>query len=607
MELKPKNNQNTNQATQTAGQTNMNSNFTAVNSNLEEFEHAFGHVHLNDRAAVFCNLIDQKIKESPNSTHLKAYGVYRIGRLCTAHGSAVAISKYDQQTDKTVVSVIYFENDESLILSADSKGVETYDSTISRIDASFSNAVIEQLANEHGIHNAVYQTANIVPSDINLTTVEQALGIMSQLLISTFGRRRGTYGSMVVDATENFVTNVTSFSEDAVQDPNGLPQRADLGIKLTNTKTQKDTTVLTLTTDNEVRQYNSTSLAYVNMRYTGLQEDQVNRGADAKLNQITAELVVTLSNSPAHSAMERQLFMLGSWARIAQQGAWRGPFIDRLGSDRKLGDVARHMRWCRDTSKVDFGQFDKTAGGKDLFLDTFVHDTAAIVMSHRIGNGIGGLSSVFADLCEPATAAKALENLVALLDGMFPAIKSSDGKQIHRPKFSNVLMDSFGTNNISVTMFINNMVPTISGSYKGSNGPRSLDDMDLIKVCTYFGDKFTDVKAYVETASLQNRFTDPKQTRIRLMKFADEIYGGNTPRYTGEAVHIILNPIFLEVLANEINQRARHHMNGASNYVKEENSLFLAGNNTSYVVKGVGRGNTSSEYGTTSINGGSIF
>lgn len=572
-------------------------------SALNDFELAFGHVSLTDRAARFVTLVEEMAVKMPN---LKNYGVYRIPRLCTGHGSAVAVTKYDQPTDKTVVSVIYFENNESMILSVDNKGQETYDSTINRIDSSFSEAVIEHMI-EKGVTNPHYMAANIVPADIALNSAEEAVNIMGQLLISTFSRRRGSFGHLVVDRTQQFNSSLTSFDEDAVQDPNGLPQRADLGIRVQNMPARAQQQSLTLLDDGEARVYEATSLAYVNLRYTGITREEKSKGKEADLRQLTPEVVITLAHTTAHSAFERQLFMLGMWARVAQIGAWRTPLIGRCGADRKFGDVARHLWWGVDTSKINMSEFDKNNDGKSLFLDKFVKQNAAVVISHRVGNGIGGLSSLIADLCEAKTAQNALRQLVTLLDGMFPEITTNGGKQIERPKFTDLLKQTSNSAHIDSSMFVMNMVPSISGSYKGSHGPRSLDDMDFVKVCTYFGDKFADVRAYADMVSMTNRHTDHKETRIRLMKYADEIYGGNSPRFTGEAIHIVLNPKFLALLWGEITARNGAMLNGASAYVKEESSLFVLDGNVDYTVAPTSRGPATNDYGTTSINADSIF
>lgn len=561
-------------------------------------ETGFGWVQASDRASKFVALVDEAAK---TNEMLKRFPVVRIDSLCSQHGSAVAVVLYYKETDFHVVNVIYFENNESLLLSVDDKQKEQYISTVGLIDESFSAAIKKEVA-EAGYHNPMYLSANIVPADVIVDTFDKANNIMRQLIASTLGRKAGLLDKLVLESKQVFSVNVNTFTEDSVLDPNGLPQRADFGLRVINTVKGSDSNTPVLTNNSAVRPDESISVAYAGLRYVGYRQQNVVAGQVPDLQQIAGEVNVTLTNTGGRAPMERQMFILAMWGKIAAQGAWRGPLLDSLSSKRKLSAVARHLYWGQDTSKIDMSAFDKDRTAQNMFLDKFCKPSAALVLTHRIGNGLGGLSGLFADMLSKSTQTGALSDLVKLLDSMMPAVYS--GEQLVRAKFTDILKANLNTSALQANHFVAAMVPTVSGSFKGSSGPRSLDELDLVTVCNYFGDKFKEVKTYVELSSFSARRVDAKEARIALMKFCDEIYGSNSPRYSGEAIQMVLAPTFVSTLISEVSSRCTYSLNGASNYVKEETSLFADNSGVDFTIGNFNNnGNVFGDTGQTSING----
>ncbi|OTE84562.1 hypothetical protein B1K96_38510, partial [Escherichia coli] len=115
------------------------------------------------------------------------------------------------------------------------------------------------------------------------------------------------------------------------------------------------------------------------------------------LKQLQAEIVVSLVDSQTEGAMapyERQLLLLAAFAEIAAIGGWRDLFVKRLNKqDRKFSRVAEYLSWGAD-ARPGVSKIDGSREAIEGCLDMFAPREAALVVSHRAGNGLGGLSTM---------------------------------------------------------------------------------------------------------------------------------------------------------------------------------------------------------------------
>lgn len=535
----------------------------------------------------FVELINKAAETKPQLSRLR-YGV--VDKLTGDYGSAAYVcSDYENMP---LFGIILFERGASL-RPTEVNGHEDYFTITSLANKEVTDTVAAFIKEKYSLSvDPVFVITNTVP---NLHTtemnIERALSILGQITTTIFGRVPGLLGSLKISKNEKFTATVGSMQ--AVSSPidvNGHAARADLGIKLQHVPTNVTSTP-TLLSGNNAQQYpDAAAAAFVNLRYVGPQKNQP-AGAQFDAKQITPEIVMSLMDSSTLNAVapfERQILMLNSATLIASMGGWKDHVKASLDKTRKLSALAQNLIWGPGMETNDIKSLDKPEN-VDVMLNYFCYDTASVVVQHRAGNGIGGLSSLLAEVAQGK--ANAVRQLMNILDNMFP--KTSGGLT-----FSQALSQSFQNSPaISSQHIVSASIPTICGVYRGPKGLASLADMDLLSVATYTGDKRGDFLNYLHAQSYNNRQLTPKQQRIYLMKLAAGMFSANDMVVTGEGIDMVINPVFGNLLQKFTEQAGNFQIFGVNANVAGADTAFYNNSGELFNLSGIGGAAANTDFG----------
>jgi len=559
------------------------------------WDKSFGLVSISSMAGAFCAALDELKKENPNLNQFK-YGV--VESISNSDfGSAAFVA--GQYNGAWLYGLVLFEKGDSFRITTNNN-VESYYTIPSLVNEKVRDAISADLQKNYGMDNLHHMALNTVP-DLGKTMDPQwAIGIMGQMLMGIFGRAPGYLGKLTLGKADRFNLNVAEISSGSVIDANGHAQRADFGILMTHQSQNTDQNEATLLSDGQGKVVPRTKAAgFVNLRFTGVKKEEngvINR------RQMQGEVVVSLMDSQQEGSSvpyERQLLTLAGFADIAARGGWRDIALGKLNkSDRKFSALAQYLVWGTDT-KVDVSKLD---GNKELLksaLEMFCPSQAALVISHRAANGLGGLSTLMAEVAVGSD--NALAQLLSILDGMFPADANGG-------KFRNWLAAALGKpERIVAQHIISAAVPTIAGQYVQDGQKRSYADMDLVSVATHLGDKQADVVRYLHAQSFYNRELDEHQQRLYLLRLSVSMYASRDGRATGESLDMATNPVFAKVLLESVRKHAgTFQLNGVNEYDSASNALFFDEGKTNLTLSGSNNGSALSDFGLN-LGGTSSF
>lgn len=572
-------------SSETAGKTNAPqdsvNNFSV--GTAAEMNMAFEWSSVSSMAGKFVELIREASKENK---YLQNFQVGTVDGLAGEFGSAAYVA--GELRGIPLFGIVFFEKGLSLRVVVNNNQ-EDYYSIASLIDKDVIATVAKTLkANNNLPQDPRFISINTIPDLDVVMDRSRALSIMGQMMTSIFGRASGYLGKLVVTRNDKFVAQVGAIADGAVRDVNGHAQRADFGIKLSHTPLQQNTAPTLLSGTNAQQYPNCAAVGYVNLRYTGATQKQ---DGTLDLRQLAPEMVISLMDSStltANAPFERQVLMLAAAAKTAALGGWMEYVLNLLdGKTRKISALAQNLNWGTDAGNTDWKALDKSSEAAERILRQFCYNTAGLVLEHRAGNGIGGLTGLIAEVAQ--NKPQALETLLNLLDNMFPTTNDMT--------FSKGLAAAYGNNvSLAAKHIVTGVVPTVAGVYRGSNGSRSYSDADLLRVTTFLGDDRAEVLEYFRVQSYGHRNKTPKQQRIYLAQLAASIFAGNDPVPTGEGVQMALNPVFAKFLHEAVDAHGVLNLSGVNSMTVTENTPFFNTSGEVFVLSGMGGVATNNQF-----------
>lgn len=574
------NNQNQNQ-TQTADQGTFMGEASKVNVNA-----AFGFSGDSSRAGVFVREINEQFERNGNN-----YG-YRVGTVAlnSDYASVAYISFMYENTP--VYAIAIFETNSNAIINWQDGQRQRYMTVASMV----SNDHIQTITNDIKAQNnysvdPVFVTMQVIPRTNELSS-DIVRGIAAQMVTSI--EARGTrHGVLKTSEHNKTMYNFRDFSEGVVLDENRMPQRADWSLEMVSIATDNSQSNKPMLESSQGGHLPAPVVAcgYVGTRFVGPKDnpnDFVEQPSKFNTEQISPEIVISQLDAVSagiECCYERSIETLAGLAKIAQVGGWKQPLLTSLNAPkRKLSALAQHLYFVPG-SNLDFKTFDKEPS---VAIDMLFYKTAAVVVKYRKGDGISGLAQLLAEIAYGS--ADSLNILMTKLDSLYD-------RNVQK-KFSVAYAEALGRP-IKVSDIVATAVPTPAGSYTGSNGIRSLDDMDLLDVANRVGDKFDHFKSYVSAVSYDNRQYDVEEVMMYQMNLAKEFYGPNDLRLLGDAIDMVISPDFLSLLISYQTNCVQSEYNGVVEYAPRDQGLFIGGKQ--FAVAGQHAPQAQSGYGSFNV------
>lgn len=551
------------------------------------FDKAFGLTSISSMAGEFVRLIAKAAEENENLRKFR-YGV--VDQISPDLGSAAYVA--GEYNGSWLYGIIFFEKGDTIRVVVNGQ-TETYYTVASLLTSEALATLQKSIADKYSLNDLHYMTLNAVPDLGKQMDLPWAINLMGQLLMGIFGRAPGFLGSMLLTKTDRFSIAVAGVDDGVAIDGNGHPQRADFGVYVSHQSQNQEQNTPTLLDTQASKEYPRVrATGFVNLRFTGLKPTQ--NGVE-DLKQLQGEVVVSLMDSQLEGTMapyERQLVALAGFADVAAVGGWRDTAVAGFNkSDRKFSAVAGYLNWGAAGKNVDVAKLDGNKEAINGALELFCPKAAALVVSHRAANGLGGLSTLLAEIAVGNVSS--LSQLLSLLDGMF---KPEGDKGTW--KFRNSLAQALGVTSIECKHIVAAAVPTVAGVYTGNGQKRSYSDMDLVSVCSYLGDKQQDVMRYMHAQSYANRELGEKQQRMYLLKVSAAMYGNRGGKSTGEGLDMAINPIFAKTLLTKVRETVgAWQLNGVNAYDSAANSLFFNNGNADLVLSGNGNVASGADFG----------
>lgn len=551
------------------------------------FDRAFDWSSSSSMAGDFVRVLNEAAEKNDKLRQFK-FGV--VEGIAPEMGSAAYVA--GDYNGSWLYGLLFFEKGQSMRFQELPNHQETYYTLVDLINKDVLAKVEQSINVGDSVH---YMLTNTVPdiSDHRMSA-EWAQSLMGQMLLGIFGRAPGWLGNMVLSKADRFQINVASPDSGIAMDDNGHPSRADFALYVEHTpsnQNQDDPTLLDTSAATEFPPVRAAG--YINLRFTGLKPVGPNGVQDLK--QLQGEVVVSLIDSQARGSRapyERQIVTLAAFAEIAQNGGWRDMAINTFNTtDRKFSALASYLSWGND-GVPDLSKLDKNREHIDQALKLFAPSSAALVVNHRAGNGVGGLSNLLSEIA--VGNLNSLGQLMNILDAMF----AKGSTESFRKYFAKALGD--GVNPVAELLprhVVAAAVPGIAGIYSGAGSKRSVQDGDLVAVCSFLGDKQADVMRYVHAQSYQNRELEQKAQRIYLAKLYSGMYGNRQLRLTGESLDMAINPILARCILDKVREKAGWQINGVNAYNEMETSLFYNNGGQSLILTGNGTASGLSDFG----------
>lgn len=532
---------------------------------------------------------------------LKANGtenVYRVGTITGANASVATVGYVAFEYKQTpVFCLVVFETSHDSIMRGIENGRPYYLTVDDMINKEFiTSAATTIKADQNYMVSPYFIQLHVVQQSVPLSQ-EKCLSITSHLLASIMARGDND-GKFDFQNAAGLDYSFTTNDEGATVDRNGQVHRADWTMEVSARPAKTATYVKPTLTEG----VGSGSVApvgivgFVNMRYTG-SEKPLNASENPAAwdpAQVSAEMTVTSIDAVSAGykhMLERSLLALSGVADIARQGGWVAPLLVSLKEkNRKLSSLADHLLWA---TKMDTQSFDANQESKVEALKLMCHKTAAVNVIHRNGDSLGGLSALLSEVA--LGNENSLAQLLIKLDTMF----HSDNLK----PFSARLAAELGIGTLQSDSIVATAVPVMSGTYSSTNGPRSIEDVDLVYITNRFNDNFEEVQKYVLASSYDHRNLDPEQIRLYLMDTTQQLLGGSSVKFSGNALNMVMNPTFMEMLVNDTRRMAEVQLRGVEAHSMVQASLFQGGR--TYNVSGAGGPGVNSSFGNS--NYGSQF
>ena len=553
--------------------------------------HAFGFAGDTSRAGAFVAEIKAQFERNGNTY---GYHVDTI-RANYDHASVAFVSFMYEQTP--VYALALFETNNNAILTYQDGMQSRYTTVASLIGNEHINDITTRVKEQCGYHvDPVFVTLQVVPRSTNLDS-ETSRKIAAQMVTSIEARGE-RYGTLKTSEYNKLAYDFRDQNQGAVLDSNGVPQRADWALEMitaASDTSQSNKPVLVSSPSGNHLPATVRACGYVGLRYVGPESnpaDFVDQPSRFKPAQLNAEIVIgqlDAVTAGVECSYERSLETLAGIARIAQVGGWKRPLMNSLnGPKRKLSALAQHLHFVPGM-EIDYKSFDKD---QSAAIDMLVKETAAVVVKYRKGDGIAGLAQLLSEIAYGETSS--VNILLNKLDSLY------DNRA--NKKFSVAYAEALGRE-IAPTDIVATAVPVPAGSYSGSNGLSSLDDMDLIDVANRIGDNFEHFRNYVQATSYDNRLQDVEGVMMYQMELAKSFYGPNDLRLLGDALDMVMNPEFLGMLLTYHANCVSSEYNGVIEHTNQGQGLFIgggsftvAGQNAPRAQQGFGVGGVHSQY-----------
>lgn len=548
------------------------------------FDRAFDWSSSSNMATDFVKALSEAAEKNPN---LKMFRFGVVDGISPEMGSAAYVA--GDYNGALLYGLLFFEKGQSMRFQELANHQETYYTLVDLINRPVLDKV-EEAIRAGGGDQVHYMLTNTVPDmSEHRMTAEWAQSLMGQMLLGIFGRIPGWLGNMTLSKSDRFLVNVATPETGIAMDDNGHPNRADFAVYVEHTPSNQNQDDPTLLDNTAATEYPAVRAAgFINLRFTGLTPPTANGVQDLK--QVQGEVVISLidsQNRGSRAPFERQLVTMAAFAEIAQNGGWRDMFINTLNTtDRKFSALASYLSWGPD-GVPDLSKLDKNRDHIDQALKLFAPSSAALVVNHRAGNGVGGLSNLLAEI--GVGNLNSLGQLMNICDAMF-----SKGST---ETFRSYLAKALNVTELKPNHIVAAAVPGVAGIYNGAGVKRSAQDCDLISVCAFLGDKQTDVMRFVHAQSYKNRELESKAQRIYLAKLLSGMYGNRQLRLTGESLDMAINPTFARCVLDKVREKAGWQVNGVNAYNEMETSLFYNNGGQSLILSGNGATGGLSDYG----------
>lgn len=547
---------------------------------------AFGFAGDSSRAGVFVREIKEQFERNGND-----YG-YKVGTvgLNSDYVSVAYVSFMYEQTP--VFALALFETSTQSVLNYQDGTRNRYTTVASMIGNEHIQTVTESIKSQCGYSaDPVYVTLQVIPRTVELSS--EVVRRVAAQMVTSIEARGVRHGQLKTSEHNKVMFNFRDFSEGVVADANRVPQRADWSLDMQTIATdngQSNKPVLESTQGGHLPAP-VVACGYVNLRFVGPQDnpnDFVDQPSKFKTEQLSPEMVISQLDAVSmgiECTYERSIETLGGIAKIAQVGGWKQPLLTSLnGPKRKLSALAQHLYFVPNV-EIDFKSFDKEPS---VAIDMLCYKTAAVVVKYRKGDGISGLAQLLAEIAYGDVDSLAI--LMSKLDSLYDRNVAK--------KFSVAYAEKLGRP-LQNTDIVSTAVPVPAGSYSGSNGLRSLDDMDLVDVANRVGDQFDHFKNYVHATSYDNRLHDVEEVMMYQMNLAKEFYGPNDLRLFGDALDMVINPDFLALLIAYQTNCVLAEYNGVIEYAPRDQGLFIGGKQ--FTVAGVNAPQTQSSFGSFGV------
>lgn len=547
---------------------------------------AFGFAGDSSRAGVFVREIKEQFERNGND-----YG-YKVGTVAlnSDYVSVAYVSFMYEQTP--VYALALFETSTQSVLNWNDGNRNRYETVASMIGNDHIQTITAAIkSNCNYTADPVFVTMQVIPRSVDLQS-EVVRRVAAQMVTSI--EARGTrHGVLKTSEHNKLMYNFRDYSEGVVLDANRVAQRADWSLDMQTIATESGQSNKPVLESSQGGHLPAPVVAcgYVNLRFTG-PKDNPNEFVDApskfKTEQISPEMVISQLDAVTmgiECTYERSIETLAGIAKISQVGGWKQPLLSSLkGPKRKLSALAQHLYFVPG-QEIDFKSFDKDAS---LAIDMLCHKTAAVVVKYRKGDGISGLAQLLAEIAFGSTDSLAI--LMSKLDSLYDRNVNKKFSEAYAEKLGRPLQ----TSDIVVTA-----VPVPAGAYSGSNGQRSLDDMDILDVANRVGDQFEHFKNYVLATSYDNRQQDVEDVMLYQMNLAKEFYGPNDLRLFGDALDMVINPEFLNLLMAYHTNCVSAEYNGVVEYMQRDQGLFIGGKQ--FTVAGAHAPQTQNGFGTFGV------
>lgn len=578
-------NQQHGQQQQQSGQGQQQQQQQQTGSIAAAITNAFGLSGDNSRAGQFVKAVREQLDRSGNTPYM----VGTVPSIESQYASVAYIAF--NYGNVTAFSVAVFEVGSSVIRWNENNR-KRYTTVASLVDED-PNALTqigETIKAQHGLSSDPYfVTLNVVPAGTQLT--DQMCNKIAAQMVTGIESRGDRLGSLNITDAPNYLYAFNNYDGASCVDKNGVTLRTDwaLTTSAVSTNSNMDNRPTLQGNGSGNLPQPTVAVGYINLRYTGPKESPrkyMDNPLAYDATQISPEIVVEQIDSITGSNMftlERDIIALAGVANVAREGGWMSPLVNSMKNGKrtaKLSGLANHL--ILPDIQHDFKSWD---ADPQKGLEMVCRPTATVVVKSRKGDGISGLPTLLGEIAYGNK--NSLEVLLRKLNNLFMVKNDinwhgtvSDGNGNSRPlNFTEILAKGFGITPAELTSqhIVVTCVNKPSGSYDGPDGKRSTDDVDLLEVGTRCGDNVDVFKGYTSVMSYDNRRVDVEQAMIDQMDLIDGYRSQSNVYWTGDALEMVLNPTFVNLLLAVHDRHMRTEYSGVIKYTPNKDELFIGG------------------------------